>query len=63
MITFVVTKRSTQEELSRKRVTDNWWNVYQDRARFEGRRLHWLSDKAYEVIFTEKDKTVTLIKD
>lgn len=63
MITLIATRRSTQEEISRKRVTDNWWTVYQDRARYEGRRLHWLSEKAYEVIFTEKNQTVTLIKD
>ena len=34
--------------------TDNWYNVYQARARFEGRRLVWMSDNEYEVIFSEK---------
>lgn len=62
MTTFIKTRRSDNRELLRKSVSDNWFNVYQDRARFEGRRINRLSERAYEVIFSEKNYTVTLIK-
>jgi len=62
MTTFIQTRRSDSKELFRKQVTDNWFNVYQDIARYEGRRMNWLSENAYEVIFTEKNYTITLIK-
>ena len=62
MTTFIQTRRSDNKELCRKQVTDNWFKVYQDNARYEGRRLNWLSENAYEVIFTEKNYTITLIK-
>lgn len=63
MLTYILTRRSDNKELDRKRITDNWWGVYQDRARFEGRRMYRLSQNAFEVIFTEKNCTVTLIKE
>ena len=56
------TRRSDCKEIGREMVTSNWFNVYQSIARSEGRRLHWLGENVYEVIFTEKDYTVTLIR-
>lgn len=61
-VELIKTRRSDNKELSREMVTSNWFTVYQDRARYEGRRLHWLAENIYEVIYTEKDYTVTLIK-
>lgn len=63
MVTYIKTRRSDNKELGRDKITDNWFKVYQDIARFEGRRLTWLGENCYEVIFTEKDYTITLIKE
>ena len=62
MVLAIKTRISTDTEISRKTNTDNWFKVYQDRARFEGRRLNWLTAHAFEVIFTEKDYKITLIQ-
>jgi len=61
-VEFIKTRRSTGEELEHTMITSNWFTVYQDRARYEGRRLYWIAENAFEVIFTEKDYTATLIK-
>ena len=54
MVLVIKSEISTGKELSRNYATDNWFNVYQERARFEGRRLKWISEKSYEIIFSEK---------
>lgn len=63
MVTFIKLRRNDNKEVCRTVVSDNWFTVYQDRARFEGRRLNWLSERAFEVIFTEKNYSVLLIKE
>lgn len=62
MTTFIMTRTSDGKELCRKQTTNNWFNVYQNRARMEGRRMRWIDRNSYEVIFAEKNYTVTLIK-
>ena len=62
MTTFIKTRNSDGRELCRTLVTDNWFSVYQTRAMMEGRTIRWLSNIAYNVVFSEKDYTVTLIK-
>ena len=62
MVLAIKTRISTDKEMSRNTNTDNWFKVYQDRAKFEGRRLNWLTANAFEVIFTEKDYKITLIR-
>lgn len=62
MVTLIKTRRSDNAELARKEIADNWFMVYQDIARYGGRRLRWLGRNVYEVIFTEKNYTLTLIK-
>ena len=32
-----------------KNVSDNWWNVYLNRARFENLPVKWISDVEYQI--------------
>ena len=63
MITYIKRRNSNGEELSRKKITDNWFTVYQSSAKMEGRRINWLNPNCYEVIYSEKDYTITLSKE
>lgn len=62
MIRYIRTKLSTQEVLKDEIVSDNWWCVYKDIARYDGRRIHYYGDNKMEVIFTEKNYAITLIR-
>ena len=42
-----------------KTATDNWWNVYLNRARFENLPVKWISDTEYQIIIKGKIYTVT----
>jgi len=54
MITVTKIDFRTGKVIKVTEATDNWYKVYQANARFEGRRIVWLSDKEYEIIFSEK---------
>ena len=55
MIQMIKTKRSTNEILSDKMVTDNWWGVYQSSAIMEGRRPRYYDGNKMEIIYHEKE--------
>lgn len=46
-------------KLFHREVTDNWFNVYLSRARFENLPLHWLSENSYRITIKGQDFTVT----
>ena len=62
MIRLIKTKRSTNETLSDIMVTDNWWGVYHSSAIMEGRRPQYYDGNKMEIIYHEKDYTLTFIK-
>ena len=62
MIRIIRTKRSTNEILSDKIVPANWWGIYHSSAIMEGRRPRYYDGNKMEIIYHEKDYTVTLIK-
>ena len=62
MIRIIKTKRSTNEVLSDKMVTKNWWGVYHSSAIMEGRRPRYYDGNKMEIIYHEKDYTLTFIK-
>ena len=64
MIRYIKTKRSTQETIYDKMIPDNWWSVYANEARMEGRRIRYYDNSSkMEIIYTEKDYTITLIRE
>jgi len=44
-----------------KAVSDNWWNVYLNRARFENLPIKWVSQVEFQI--TIKDQVYTITSD
>lgn len=62
MIKLITRNLKTQDVIKEATVADNWWDVYLDNARFDGRRVIYHSANSYSVIYTEKNKICTFIR-
>lgn len=59
MITMIIRSLATMDVASEKQVDDNWWDVYLQAARVDGRRITWHGENSYSVTYTEKNKVYT----
>lgn len=62
MVHFIKTRLSDGRILADKNVTDNWFSVYKENARFNFGKITWLTENSYEVVFHSKNYKVALIK-
>ena len=62
MIKLIIRNLKTQEVIKELTATDNWWDVYLQEARMEGRRIIYHGASSYSVIYTEKNKVYTLVR-
>ena len=56
---MLVVSYTKNEKTHYKSISDNWWNVYLNRARFENLPVKWLSDTEYQITIKGQVYTIT----
>ena len=62
MIKMITNSYYSGKTISEKMISDNWWNVYLESARMDGRRIIHHNENSYTVVHTEKNRIYTFIR-
>lgn len=62
MVKMITRNLQTLEVIGEREITNNWWDVYLQAARMDGRRITRHSDNSYSVIHTDKNKIYTFVR-
>lgn len=62
MIKMITRNLKTLEVINEKDITDNWWDVYWQAARMDGRKVTFHDNNSYSVTYNEKNKIYTFTK-